>query len=279
MAMATSELSFAFHADEKTGDGFFRILGEISLQAQALTRRDKAGEEPVHEGRVLIKRTRALLWFARPALTHALYERSKDRLRKAAALLSGQRDRRVTESTLELLGEESTPRDRAAVEETLEQLKKKAMPLAEEKESLNKAMRSLARLVKSIKVAKDAAWPSVTDRVAKAFRAERKAARKAQKSKDDLDVHAWRKKAKRLFYELELSNGHVAEQGKRVVKDAEKLQDRLGKHQDCVVVEKSLYDAPSLSAAALRVAEILRGRKKSLRKKSRKTARRLKLDL
>lgn len=277
--MATSNLSFAFHTDEKTSDGFFRILGEIARHAQALVQSNRAGEEPVHEGRVLIKRTRALLWFARPALSHDLYERSKAQLRKASAILSGQRDRRVTEATLEQIGEEVTPRDRAAVEEALQQLKKKPVPLAEEKQALNKAMRLLTRLAGSIKATKDVAWPSVTDRVAKAFRAERKAAKKAHKTKEDIAVHEWRKKAKRLFYELELSNGNVAEDGKRALKQADELQERLGQHQDCVVVEKSLYDTKSLTAAALRVAEILRGRKKLLRKKSRKTARRLKVDI
>jgi CHAD domain-containing protein len=277
--MAKSDFTFAFHSDEKTSDGFFRILKAVGDQAQALIESDQAGGEPVHEGRVLIKRTRALLWFARPALAHVLYERSKNELRKASGLLAKQRDLRVTESTLEQIGEEVTPRDRTAIEETLAQLKQPPMPLAKEKGELDKAMRLLVRLIESIKVAKDAAWPSVAARVEKAYQTAQKAARKARKTKDDLDVHNWRKKAKRLFYELELSNGHAAGQTRHALKDADELQDRLGQHQDCVVVEKCLFDAPSLTAAALRVAEILRGRKKLLRKKSRKTARRLKVDL
>jgi CHAD domain-containing protein len=277
--MPTSDITFSFQSGEKISEGFFRVLKGIADRAQALIESDTAGAEPVHESRVLIKRTRALLWFARPALSQALFNRSKDQLRKAAQLLSAQRDLRVTEFTLEKIGKEAPPSDRGAVVETLKQLKEKPVQIAKEKESLDQAMRLLIQLTSAIKVPKNAKWPEVSDRVDKAHRAERKAAKKAKKTQDDLDIHAWRKKAKRLLYELELGQGNGASHKKRVLKDADELQDQLGKHQDCVVVEKRLNNAPSLTAAALRVAEILRGRKKLLRKKSVKAARRLKSEL
>lgn len=276
--MATTDFSFAFRADEKTGVGFFRILGEISERAQALVKGEKAGEEPVHGARLLIKRTRAMLWFARPVMTEAVYEQGKTQLRKAAKFLSGQRDLRVAKSTLEKIGKKAAPDDRPAVQEAIQHLEGKSAPLTKEKESLNKAMRALVRLIAALKVPRNARWPKVSQRIDKAHRSERKAARKAEKTQADLDMHAWRKKAKRLFYELELAKGNGASPKRRVLKDADELQDRLGKHHDCVVVEQHLQ-TPTPTAAAARVVEILRTEKKNLRKKSRKVARRLKSEL
>jgi hypothetical protein len=67
--MASPPLPYTFRPHEKLSHGFVRVLRAISIRARGLTRRSRQPtDESIHEGRLLIKRLRALLWFARPAL-------------------------------------------------------------------------------------------------------------------------------------------------------------------------------------------------------------------
>src|SRR5476651_741034 len=122
--MPPPPLTYAFLPQEKIRRGFVRMLGEISVRGQGLTRRSREPMgELIHEGRLLIKRVRALLWFARPALGLAAYARARARLRKAAGLLADQRDLAVTQATLEELARKaSKARDRAALAQILRSL-------------------------------------------------------------------------------------------------------------------------------------------------------------
>jgi len=281
--MPAPPLTYAFKADEKTSHGFVRVLRAISVRARGLARRSgEPTEESIHDLRVLIKRTRALLWFARPALAEAAYAGARTQLRKAAQLLAGQRDFAVTESTLEMLAKKaSKSRDRAAVRQTFQGLvcgpgaqeaRKKPMRPALKKavEILRQAADEAAR-----NAADSDAWPSPSGRVAKAFRATRRAGIKARRTGRDVDFHTWRKKAKRLFYQLELSGAEPGRRKARALKQAGKLQDSLGAYHDCVVVEAQLRRTLPLPPAERRVANLLAKRKARLRKLACKITRRL----
>jgi CHAD domain-containing protein len=272
-------LSFALHLDEKISHGFFRVLAELCAHAENLAQSHKPMSELVHGGRVLIKRTRALLWFARPALDPAAYTRAKSELRKAAQLLASQRDELVTQTTLKALAEKTTRRThRAALHSTLTIVAKRPGPADREssRARLANAMKAINRVATWVKksTAKTAKWPPASKRVIKAFRATRKAEKKAHQSNQDVDFHHWRKKAKRLFYVLELTRTDEATHKHRAVEIANQLQEKLGAQQDCVVVEERLRRIPS-SPPQTPVTSLLRKRKKRLRKMSRKIARRL----
>ncbi len=116
-------LSYALHPDEKISHGFFRVLGELCARAKSLPHSGEAMPELTHEGRVLIKRMRALLWFAHPALDDAAYARAKADLRKAANILARQRDLKVTQLTLEKIARKtSKEKERVALKASLESL-------------------------------------------------------------------------------------------------------------------------------------------------------------
>ena len=234
----------------------------------------------IHEGRLLIKRTRALLWFARPALGLAAYTRVRTRLRRAAGLLADQRDLSVARATLEKLARKASlnARDRTALAQVFRDLvRHSAASQASEKElrqMLKKAMDCLSRAVDEIQrnAAVGTAWPSPCERIRKAFRANRKAGKRARRTGKDADFHEWRKKAKRLLYQLELTQ---AEQDRRLARAQKwiwKLQDKLGSYHDGAVVEERLRQALPLSASARRVLRLLEKRKTLLRKKACKIA-------
>ena len=275
--MTPPAFAYAFQPNEETGHGFFRVLGEITARGRALTRRSRepAGEL-IHEGRLLIKRARALLWFARPALGLGVYTRARAQLRKAAGLMADQRDLEVTQATLERLARKTPKgRNRTAVGQIFRSLVRHstagAAPEKALRQTLKKAMEILCRSAGEIR--RSAAWPSPSARLAEAFRAMGKAAKKARRAGRNSDFHAWRKKAKRLLYQLELTQAKPGRRMARIIKRVGKLQDALGADHDGVVVEDCLRQMGPLPSSARRVLRLLEKRKARLRKKARQIAR------
>ena len=280
--MATPSPACAFQPHEKTRDGFVRVLGEISARGRSLTRSRAPADELIHEGRLLIKRARALLWFVRPALALAAYTRARARLRRAAGLLADQRDLAVTQATLEQLARKaSEARDRAALAQIFRsQVRHSAAGEAPEKalrQMLQRAMDILRQSVDGIKrsAAGRAAWPSPSGRLTKAFRAMRRAGKKTRRTGKDADFHEWRKKAKGLLYQLELTQAEPGRRTARAMKQVGKLQDNLGAYHDGVVVEDHLRRMVPLPSSARRVLLLLEKRKARLRKRACQIARRL----
>jgi CHAD domain-containing protein len=271
-------LTYALHPDEKISHGFFRVLGELCARAEELPGSSQPMPELTHEGRVLIKRMRALLWFAHPALDDAAYAQAKADLRRASNILAGQRDLKVTQTTLEKIAKKTTRgKILAAVRASLESLAQENAKdeIDAQRAKLARAVAIIGRLSTLIKrsTAKTAKWPSPSKRLKKAFRLVHQAEKKAESSGEDTAFHAWRKKAKRLFFELQLTETESASPKRRILKDADELQNTLGNHQDCVVVVSKLSGLKIPDPAKGRVARLLKTRKKKLRKKSRRLAR------
>jgi len=281
IAMSPSPLpSYALHPDEKISHGFFRVLGELCARAEELPGSSVPMPELTHEGRVLIKRMRALLWFAHPALDESAYAQAKADLRRASSILAGQRDLKVTQATLEKIAKKTTKEKiLIAVRASLESLAQENATdeTDAQRAKLARAVAIIGRLSTLIKrsTAKTAKWPSPSKRLRKAFRLVREAERKAESTGEDTAFHTWRKKAKRLFFELQLTETESAKPKRRILKDADDLQDTLGNHQDVVVVSSKLRGLNIPPPAKGRVAKLLKTRKKKLRKKSRKLARHL----
>jgi CHAD domain-containing protein len=279
--MSPSPLAYTFPPHEKTSHGFARVLRAISARGRGLTRRLREPAESIHEARLLIKRVRALLWFARPALDVSAYARARTRLRQAARLLADQRDLAVTQATLEELARNaSSARDRAALAHLFRSLVRNRATGEAPRETLKKAVGILCQSVDAIKrsAAGRPAWPSPSKRLAKAFRATRRAGKKARRTGEDADFHGWRKKAKTLLYQLELTQAKPGRRMARTMKRVAKLQDTLGAYHDCVVVEDQLRDtqrALPLPSAARRAAGMLEKRKAHLRERACRIARRL----
>jgi len=277
--MPAPSLTYAFRPDEKARAGFVRVLGEISARARDLTRRSlDPPDELIHEGRLLIKRARALLGFARPVLGPAAYARGREQLRKAAGLLAAHRDLAVTQATLErLAGKASKTSDRAAMALIFQSLAGNRAANETPRQRLDGAVKILCQAVGGIKrsLPDRVAWPSASGRVAKAFRAMRRAGKKARRTRKDADFHAWRKKAKRLLYQSELTQAKPGRQMARVMKRIGKLQETLGAHQDGVLVEEHLRPMLPVSSSARRVLRLLEKKKLRLRRKACRIAHRL----
>ena len=201
---AASPEAFTLSWHKKSADSFARILRRIAAHAQSLAGDSRySSEEAIHEVRLLIKRVRALLWFARPSLAKTVETDAKTQLRKAAHLLSGHRDVKAAQSTFEkLLEEVDSTRARAAVEKTSQALRERnGAPEENWRETVQKAVKVFCAEVDDFAKAVEhtAKWPSATKRTEKAFRAMRKTGKKARRTLSDPDFHAWRKKRSGCF--------------------------------------------------------------------------------
>jgi CHAD domain-containing protein len=204
---------------------------------------------------------------------------AKTQLRKAAQLLSGQRDTLAAQSTFEkMLEEVDTVRARAAVEKTSQALRdRNGAHDDDSKQIIEKAVKVFCAEVDDFAkaVERSAKWPSATKRTEKAFRAMRKTGKKAWRSQADADFHAWRKKTKRLLYLLELRDTDPSGRARRLLERVDKLQSTLGDDHDCVVASRQVAAPAEHPGLKRTVTKLLGERKRRLRRKSLKLARRI----
>jgi CHAD domain-containing protein len=274
--MSIAPLNYAFRSHEKIRDGIVRILAGISLRAANLSERSHGSVEVVvHEGRVLMKRLRALLWFARPVLTPSTHREAKACLRRASGLLAAQRDLAVTRGTLKKLAKKRSGKcDWFLVTEIIRKVAGDDGEASEKEQrrTLRKAMGIVRRTISDVtRNAKSRiAWAPPEKRMGKAFHAVKKAAKKARRTGSDTDFHTWRKKAKRLFYLLELTEPKPGRHRTRLLKRTDKLQDKLGEYHDAFMVEDRIRRKRLPPSAAKRVLHLLAKRKARLEKEARK---------
>ena len=275
---------FTFKPDEKVDHGFLRVLGQMANRTRSLTRHSHGIlSEAVHEIRILIKQLRALLWFASPIFSPMEVNRGKAHLRKASQLLAAQRDQSVMRSVLEELSHQTS---NSTYRKTLFRIAhaqdSRQDITVKSGQSLQQAAAILLMTIQQLKeqAKSHSRWPSVADRLDRAFLATKKAGGKALHAKDPARFHDWRKKAKRLFYQLQLTQAVPGKRMRHTISRVDKLQEMLGDYHDSVIVEDRLrkHLADKITPLLLRkTVNLLKKRKNRLRKKVRKIAKCIKL--
>jgi len=250
--MAKSSPPYALRHRESLRPGLIRILNTMGRDARKLSEmpENELGES-IHGLRILIKRLRAYMWFLRPALGKSLYAKSNYKLSKAAQRLSSARDLHAVASALTKAAAPQTDekhlqalshvsRAFALQTATAQESTPKVQPLDEVADSI---IQSISQLVKIAKENADK-WPHSAHRIKKAFNQTRKAMKKSLRRKDVRFVHEWRKKAKRLFYLLQLTARLPHANKPDCLNEVDELQETLGNFQDTVVAENHLRKSP-----------------------------------
>ena len=104
-----NQSSLVFQPNEAVEKGLVRVLKQLASCAASTAQ--NSGEKlsnSVHDTRVLVKRLRALLWFAQSAFSSSEMTRAKLSLQKASHLLATQRDLLVTRSILQMLSRKTS---------------------------------------------------------------------------------------------------------------------------------------------------------------------------
>jgi CHAD domain-containing protein len=181
--------------------------------AGAVGRLEHAGEDPVtavHEARKHLKKTRALLRLARPALGKRAYREENDALREIALALSRARDADVRVQTAAALAEHATGRLPADV---FEQLRATLGAEADSERGDGEAVPDLGGVVEALRAAErrverwplhDADWDDVLRGVARAYTRGRDAFAASRAEPTPERLHEWRKRAKDLWYHQRL---------------------------------------------------------------------------
>jgi len=258
-----------------------RLLGWMALQARGLTRPSpRPLEKLIHDGRTLIKRTRALLWFARPALDPEAFAQARDQLRQAAGLLAAQRDLAATRSVLQKLKQKvSGSVGRLALADLRQMLVLDSATARVPEKSLRRTLRNSMGLLPGVmdeieqSATERTGWTPPRRRLAKALSDAHAAARQARREGTDVAFHNWRKKAKRLLYLLELTRKRRCGRGPGTLKRVHALQALLGDYHDCVVVEEQLHRMSVPPPGTPAIQRLLEKQKTRLAKKARSLGR------
>jgi len=247
--------------------------------AGAAERLERAEEDPVtavHEARKHLKKVRALLRLVRPAIGNAAYRRENDALRELGLALSGARDADVRVATVEKLAEHAAGRLSA---EVFDELRAALAREAAGGRTEGGAVPVLDAVIAELRAAElrvdawpleDAGWDAVLAGIARAYARGRTTFADALADPTPESLHAWRKRAKDLWYHQRLLTpawpGVLAAQAE----EAHVLTELLGDDHDLAVLAERLPDdaaplAPAVDAARAELRTLVAHRSELLR--------------
>lgn len=223
--------------------------------AGAVQRLERAEEDPVvavHEARKHLKKTRALLRLARPATGTRAYRRENDALREIGLALSGTRDADVLVQTADALARHAAGRLPA---DTFAQLRDalaaeaadgrgpagaagggRAAPVFD---SVIEALRAAELRVERWPL-DDAGWKHVLAGATRAYERGGRAFAEARAEPTPERLHAWRKRAKDLWYHQRLLAPAWPGVLDAQAEEAHVLTELLGDDHDLAVLAERL---------------------------------------
>jgi CHAD domain-containing protein len=241
-------MAYKFRADEPVSQAIVRC-GREQLDRAVGELSERINEDPakaVHNARKAIKKERALLRLARGAMPGEQRRHENAALRKAARRLSGARDADVMIGSVAALAARCAGQLPAstfdAVREHLESRR------AAEVGGSN-GSRLDARAVQDLGVVRARVdgweiraddWAAIDQGLRRSYRRGREALKRARQSRSLEDLHAWRKRAKDLWYHERLLAPAAGPGVRGQAKDAHRLADLLGDDHDLGVLRETL---------------------------------------
>lgn len=245
--------------------------------AQRLTRDPDQAGKFVHQLRTGVKRLRACWRLLRPAIPDSDFRRENLRLRNVAQRLAAARERDVIPKTLDkLLERPLSEKDSRLVSAARHDFLARTRAEKDggkdiQQEALSVLSESLRRLGE--RDLGDWGWENVRVAIERSYRKARKAYRQADSGRGDDANHAWRKRTKDLWYQLDALAPELPAAG-RSKASLEKLQGCLGDAQDLAVLEERMAQRPRAYGGTHNVAAMRGPLRREKRKLTRKCLRR-----
>jgi CHAD domain-containing protein len=253
-----SSRSYRLKTKEGVAEGLRRVaLGRAEKTLERLSDADD-GElaAAIHGARKDLKKLRGLLRLARDGLGGKAFRAENRRYRDAGRLLAGSRDAEVKLETLTALC------DRFELPDEVAELW--AGALETERDELAAAIRGetgsqIERARQAIEAGRDEirawslradSWELVGPGLTRSYRDGRRAMKRAIADPAAKNVHAWRKRAKDLWYQLRLVQDAWPELLGATVEQAHQLSDCLGDHHDLAVLAADLQTRTDLGQRA-----------------------------
>jgi CHAD domain-containing protein len=205
---------------------------------------DDGFQDAVHGARKDLKKLRAVLRLLRDRLGEETYESQNRCFRDAARALAESRDAEVKLETLAALGErfeDLPPAAFAAWNEALERDRDRAVEGVD-------AM-TLCESIERIEAGRDGieewdlgsgSWELIEPGLRRLYKRGRRAMREAESEPSEENLHAWRKRAKDLWYLLRILRKAWPELLGPSEEEAHRLADLLGDHHDLAVLRADL---------------------------------------
>ena len=245
-------MSYKLQFDQDLDDGLRRVASEQLEDALGGLRDPEDPVKAVHEARKSVKKSRAALRLARPALPKDAYREEDHALRDAGRSLSGARDADVLLETVDALGERFAGQlpeaDFTDLRETM------AAQLASVREGSDDTA-SAAELLEAAAARVDrwpldaADWATAVDGATRAYRLGRDALAEAEGEPDDDErLHELRKRVKDLWYHLRLFSDAWPGVMEAQTDEADTLAEHLGDDHDLAVLTDYLQRTGPSSA-------------------------------
>ena len=236
-------MSYELRADETLGDGMRRIVcRQIEGAIDASKAKQNGKGSPVHETRKHLKKARAALRLVRGEIDRDLWKREDRCLAKVGQLISEVRDAEVRLQTVRQLREFARGKKRS-FEETEELLAFELDSfLAAFSEWPQEAEERLCRTLERIKE-----WPlddlnckRLRENVQTTYKRGRQVLQKAIKKTNTKNLHAFRKRAKELWYQLRLLRPLAPKVFRELNDELKTIGEYLGQVHDLAFVAQRL---------------------------------------
>jgi CHAD domain-containing protein len=261
-------MSYKLRADEPLVHALGRISREqLDHAIDELTigiKQDPA--VAVHTARKAIKKQRSALRLYRAALPARQRREANEELRTAARSLSEARDADVMITTIEQLSERFAGQLPAT---TFEVLRSEFAGRTDGGRSASpgkavEGLRSVRGRVESWPAAREG-WKAIAPGLTRSYRRGRKAFARAEASRSQEDLHAWRKRVKDVWYHERLLAPVAGRAVGGHAKDAHRLADLLGDDHDLALLDEQLTDiAPAVAIDLSAVRALIEHRRDEL---------------
>ena len=207
--------------------------------------------EPVHEARTAIKKVRAVIQLASPALGSVRRKLVSELLHDAMMRLGPLRDAEVQVQTLDLLMETEglMPEDFSSVRAGLADIAKQRRvndirQIPRVRESLGEALRSVNKWLLDPLQGKD-----VRRRIRRSYRRGRSLLDLCQVNDDPETFHSFRKSVKQLWYSIRITSQFWPELGADPNHELGLIGELAGKERDFTLLSMTLHQGPANKAA------------------------------
>ena len=214
--------------------------------------------EPVHEARTSIKKVRAVIHLASPALGSVRRNLISELLHDAAMRLAPLRDSEVQVQTLDLMLEADglTPEEFSSLRSGLADIAKQRR--ANDIRQIPRVRGFLDEALRAVK-----AWPleplqgkDVNRRIRRIYRRGRSLLEFCQASDDPEEFHTFRKTIKQLWYSIRITSRSWPQEGEDLIQELGLMGELAGKERDFSLLAETLRLGP-VNKASQRLIAIL----------------------
>ena len=266
-------MAYKFGADESVRRGIIRCARE-QLDRAVSELSEGTGTDPtraIHDARKAIKKERSLLRLAGGAMTRGGRRRENAVLWEAARGLSGARDAEVMIASIDQLSERFAGQLPASAFESIRSYFE-ARRLAELEDTggsivQTRALGELAAARERVErwELRNGGWKALESGLERSYRRGCEAFADARVSAEMVDLHAWRKRVKDLWYHERLLAPTCGPTVRGHAKDLDRLAELLGDDHDLALLRQELTQtSPPVPADLDAVVELIDHRRTEL---------------